>query len=207
MVQKYQLCLAFDTASDITSVACLDSLGNQSIVSETLPRGQGELLMQMIQQTLQGMEKSPKDLTHIAVTVGPGSFTGVRIGLATARGLGLALKIPVLGVDNFSATAYSMSRRIKVVLESKRDDYFVQDFDAKGKPLNKPTLKTSAQLKKLADFTACGSGAQRLAEEINCKILSILQPLAVSTAQIALHAPQLTVAPHPIYLREADVSI
>ena len=207
MVQKYQLCLALDTASDVTSVACLDSMGHKSVVCETLSRGQGELLMQLIQNALKQIGKKPKDLTCVAVTIGPGSFTGVRIGLATARGLGLALKIPVLGVDNFTATAHAVSQRAKIVLESKRADYFVQNFNAKGKALNKPALKTATQLKKLAAFTACGSGAQRLAEEIGCKVLPISQPLALSAAQIALHSPQQTVAPHPLYLREADVSI
>lgn len=207
MAKKYQLCLALDTASDVTSVACVDSLGHQSVVCETLLRGQGELLMHLIQKALKEIGKTPQDLSCIAVTVGPGSFTGVRIGLATARGLGLALKLPVLGVDNFTATVYSITKRVKVVLESKREDYFVQNFDAKGAALNKPTLQTAAQLKKLVAFTACGSGAQRLSKEMGCKTLEVPQPLALSAAKIALYSPQKTVPPHPLYLRDADVSI
>ena len=207
MKQKTQLCLALDTASDTTSVACLSSTGESAALQETLPRGQGEFLFQMIQQVLQKMNKKTKDLTLIAATIGPGSFTGVRIGLATARGLGLALNIPVLGVDNFQATASLFSQKVKVVLESKRDDYFVQTFDKKNLAINTPSLETTTQLKKELPFLACGSGAQRLAEEIGCDIISSSTPLAFQVAKIALHEPNKTLEPHPLYLREADVSI
>ena len=207
MVKKNQFCLAIDTASDITSVACVGSDGTQVVMQELLPKGQGEFLMTMIQQVLQQAQKTPQDLTHIAVTIGPGSFTGVRIGLATARGLGLALKIPVLGVDNFQATAFRLNKAVKIVLESKREDYFVQDFDKNGKPLGNATLQTTEELKEQLPFNACGSGSDRLSQEIGCKVVKPTYPLALSAAQIALSEPKQTKEPHPLYLRDADVSI
>ena len=100
---KESLCLAIDTASDTTSVAVSSENGACAVEEMTSPRGQGEALMGMIQSVLNKLNKTPKDLTQVAVAVGPGSFTGVRIGLATARGLGLALGIPVIGVNNFVA--------------------------------------------------------------------------------------------------------
>ena len=147
MTKKQKLCLSVDTASDTTSVALCDEKGDCAVVHMTSACGQGEALMSLIQEVFQRMKKSPKDLTHIGATVGPGSFTGVRIGLATARGLGLALDVPVFGVDNFVATVYGLKKAVTVVLDSKRDDYFVQNFDKNGKPLDEPTLKTTAQLK------------------------------------------------------------
>ena len=207
MKKKQSLCLAFDTASDITSVAVVSGNGISSVVRMATPRGQGEVLMSMIQTALTQVQKTPKDLTHIAATIGPGSFTGVRIGLATARGLGLALKLPVFGVDNFTATAYALKKKMTVVLDSKRDDYFVQDFDAKGNTLTLPMLKSTAELKKLMPFTACGSGAEKLAQEVGCKVILPKQDLALSAAQIVLKEPQKTTKPHPLYLREADVTI
>jgi len=206
MTKRQKLCLAIDTASDVSSVALCDDEGRYAVTHMTATRGQGEALMGMIQDVLSQMEKSPKDLTHIAVAIGPGSFTGVRIGLATARGLGLALGIPVLGVDNFKATAYGLKKAVAVVLDSKRDDYFVQHFDAKGNAVDTPTLKTTLQLKS-ASFIACGSGTVRLAQEIKCKVMEPKQDLALSVAEIALQEPKNTAEPHPLYLRDADVTI
>ena len=207
MVKKQKLCLAIDTASDTTSIALLGDKSISACMQMKSERGQGEALMGMIQDLLTRFKKTPKDLTHIAVTVGPGSFTGVRIGLATARGLGLALKIPVLGVDNFLATAYHMNQKLTVVLDSKRDDYFTQSFSSKGSALGQPKIKTAQELNQNQHLTVCGSGAEKLAQEIHCNVLSSTQGLALSAAQIALNEPSKTVAPHPFYLRDADVTI
>ena len=206
MRKKTQFCLAIDTASDETSVACVAVNGDYSVLQEKLVRGQGELLMDMIQRVLQQMNKTAKDLTCIAVTVGPGSFTGVRIGLATARGLGLALNIPVMGVDNFYATAYQLSCAVTVVLDTRRNDYFVQNFDKNGKSLSTATIMTADRLKQIPKLVACGSGALKLKEEINCKLVEHM-PLALAVAKIALESPDKTVLPHPLYLRDADVTI
>lgn len=207
MVKKQKLCLAIDTASDITSVALFDNETISSCIQIRNERGQGEALMGLIQDILTRFKKAPKDLTHIAVTVGPGSFTGVRIGLATARGLGLALKIPVLGIDNFLVTAYHTHKKVTIVLDSKRDDYFTQDFSANGTALGEPKIKTTEELKQKQSLTVCGSGAEKLAQEIRCHALPSTQGLALSAAQIALNEPSKTVAPHPFYLRDADVTI
>ena len=207
MTKEHKLCLSIDTASDMTSVALCDDKGECAVARMISTRGQGEALMSLIQDVFQQMGKSCKDLTHIAATVGPGSFTGVRIGLATARGLGLALNVPVLGVDSFVASAYGLKRAVTVVLDSKRDDYFVQNFDKNGKAVNDPALKTIAQLKDSLPFVACGSGADRLAQDIKCKVVLPVQDLSLSVAQIVLNHPERTVLPHPLYLREADVTI
>ncbi len=206
MKKKERLCLGLDTTSDITSVACLSDQGKCACVQENCSRGQGEILFGLIQQVLDKMQKLPADLTHIAVAVGPGSFTGVRIGLATARGLGLALNIPVRGVDNFLATAYEQKRPVKIVLESKRSDFFVQDF-AKNMALSDPKVQTVAQLKQGRPLVVCGSGADRLAKQIDCVVTGAMQPLALAVAQIMLFDFNKTIEAHPLYLRDADVTL
>ena len=85
MIKRMPLYLAIDTSSDEMSVALVSSIGNMVFRTLSQTRGQGEVLFSLIQQTFKELNKTPKDLTHIVVTVGPGSFTGVRIGLATAR--------------------------------------------------------------------------------------------------------------------------
>lgn len=210
MQKKEQLCLGIDTTANAIGVACIDHMGRSACAYQEMATGQGELLMSFIQNVLKKLKKTPADLTHIAVTVGPGSFTGVRIGLATARGLGLALKIPVLGVDNFVATSVGHTKQLphKVILDSKRDDYFVQDFDAKGHKKGNPHIYSASQLKKQLPFIACGNGAKKLAQQIGCHTPTAKDPiLALIAAQIALTHPQKTCQAHPLYLREADVTI
>ena len=206
MNKKQKLCLSIDTASDLTSVALVDDMGQKAVAELTVARGQGEALFSMISQLFDEMHKTPSDLTHIGVAVGPGSFTGVRIGLATARGLGLALGIPVLGVNNFQAVAGTAQGSGKIVLDSKRQDYFVQDFQ-KGHLVGVPALKTTDELKQELPFTAIGNGAKKLADTIGCDVMTSSEPTAITIAQIVLHRPQDTVEPHPQYLREADVTI
>ena len=209
MLKKKTLCLGIDTTSDAVCVACLDQEKGSMLIWKKAPHDQGELLMVFIQRILKQLYRTPQDLTHIAVTVGPGSFTGVRIGLATARGLGLALKIPVLGVDNFTATSFfhQLTQPHKVVLDSKRNDYCVQDFKANGEAKNSPKIYTAKQLEKYLPFTACGSGAKKLASEIGCQAINEPPILALAAAQIVLKARKKACAAHPLYLRDADVTI
>src|SRR5271163_505984 len=84
------------------------------------------------------------DLAAVGVTVGPGSFTGIRVGLAAARGFGLALGIPVLGVTSFEAIAWGVPAAARaggalaVVIDSGRVSRFLQAFDAALRPLGPP---------------------------------------------------------------------
>lgn len=207
MRKKEHLCLGLDTTSDMTSVACLSDTGEYACLQESCARGQGEILMDLIQQVLEQMRKVPPDLSCIAVAVGPGSFTGVCIGLSVARGLGLALKIPVRGVDNFLATAYDLKRPVKIVLDSKRTDFFVQDFSKKNLAISEPRIQTVVQLRQAMPFVACGSGAERLAEQIDCDLIAPNQPLALAMSRIALFDAKKTIGAHPLYLRDADVTL
>jgi len=206
MKLKNFLCLAIDTASDLNSVAVLLNGKTLSVRQLQSERGQGEVLFSLIQEVLAEAKKTPADLTHIVVSVGPGSFTGVRIGLATARALGLALKIPVLGVNNFNATAWHNPAAVTVVLDTKRSDYFTQTFDKNGHTMSEPSIQTSEQLQKNLPFIAIGSGANKLANQIPCATLSDVA-LAINLGQIAYTAPDLTIPPHPFYLKDADVTL
>ena len=131
--------LAIDSALGACSVAVWD----QTVISgqqEIMSRGHVEALIPMVQAVIteSGMEFSQLEL--IAVSIGPGSFTGLRAGLAAARGLGIALNIPVHGVTTLEAVAASAIRQrpsgpgdaILVALETKRADIYVQEFDHQG---------------------------------------------------------------------------
>ncbi|MGN0919659.1 MAG: tRNA (adenosine(37)-N6)-threonylcarbamoyltransferase complex dimerization subunit type 1 TsaB [Alphaproteobacteria bacterium] len=201
------LLLSIDTSASLVSVALSMGKRNVRFLEQEMERGQGEALIPMIQELFKGSDFAMKDLTGVAVAVGPGSFTGVRIGIATARAIAMALNIPVYGVTNFEAYSYSLLKPVTVVLDSKRDDYFVQKFDANGVALGAPKIATAKQLKKALPFVAVGSGANQLAGEIGCKVINKISPTAVSVARIALERLNHPMPAAPLYLREADVTV
>lgn len=198
--------LAIDTSNRVLSVALLTEKGNIFSKEKQMERGQGEALIPLIQELLNEAKEKVENLTAIAVAVGPGSFTGVRIGLACAKAFGLALNIPVWGVSNLEAEAYGLNQPITVVLDSKRGDYFVQRFD-KGKTLDEPHIETEEQLKESLPFVAIGDAAETLAQNIGCKIAQPKDPIAVAVAKIALSRKENPMPAQPLYLRQADVTV
>ncbi|MGN1063084.1 MAG: tRNA (adenosine(37)-N6)-threonylcarbamoyltransferase complex dimerization subunit type 1 TsaB [Alphaproteobacteria bacterium] len=201
------LILALDTSSATISVAVLNEENVLYYTQQTMERGHGEALIPLIDATLKRARAAISDITGIAVAVGPGSFTGVRVGLSTARGIGLALNIPVYGVTNFEAVAYGVLKPITVVLDTKRGDYFTQLFDANGHPSANPIIQSAEQLKHELPFTAIGDGALKLQAEIGCDVTEKISPTAVSVGKIALTRLAHPLPPEPIYLRDADVTL
>ena len=130
------LILGFDTATS----ACSAALWRDGAVAarrfEPMQRGQSERLMPMIQEVMDEAGAAFADLDLVAVTNGPGAFTGLRIGLAAARGLALAGNVPCLGVTTFEAIAAQVpaderrGRVLLVAIDAKRADVYVQVFDA-----------------------------------------------------------------------------
>ena len=201
------LLLSLDTSANYVSVALVSEVRTFAFLEEEMERGQAESLMPMIENVLQKAHKTMADIQGIAVTVGPGSFTGVRIGLAAARAFGLALGVPVYGVTCFEVWAYHLGRACKVVLDSKRDDYFVQSFDNDGRATDEPSIQSTEKLKSELPFVAVGTGAQALSEEIGCEAVIKISPIAVAAARIALSRLDNPMPPKPLYMRDADVTV
>lgn len=201
------LMLAFDTSASTVSVAVLDEARVWSYQEREMERGHAEALMPMIQAVLDASKVSLKEIGGIAVSLGPGSFTGVRVGLAAARAFALALNVRVYGVTTFEAWAYHVGKPAWVVLDTKRDDYYAQFFDAEGKPTSEPSILSSEQLKEKLPFDALGTGAEKLASEINCGLIQKISPIAVSIGRVALGRMDHPLPPDPIYLRDADVTL
>ncbi len=108
---------------------------------EAMSRGQAEALMPMVAALIEETGVRFAELDRLAVTVGPGSFTGLRIGLAAARGMALATRLPLVGVTTLEAVAHAVpaaereGRRLLVVLEAGRPDLYLQLFDPALAPL------------------------------------------------------------------------
>ncbi len=216
------LILALDTAGDACS-ACVFDAGASRVVaerSEAMARGHAEALFPMIKALLAEARLAPGALAAVAVTTGPGSFTGVRVGLAAAKGLGLSVGRPVLGVTTLEALAEPVlgrGRPVLVVLDARRGELFVALFGANGAVLGAPAAVTPHDLAAFVEaaggsgggLVAVGSGAA-LAAEILGPVVARQDAAAVpgigAVARIAarrLGAPD-TAPPVPLYLRGAD---
>lgn len=145
-----QAVLGLDCATGGCAAALLRD--GQVLASQSWPmeRGQAAALAPLVAELLAQAGLAPADLGRIGITIGPGAFTGIRIGLAFARGLGLALKIPVIGVTVFEALAAARAPAdfapagLLAAVDSRRAELFLQAYDAQGRPEGEPRALTPA---------------------------------------------------------------
>jgi tRNA threonylcarbamoyladenosine biosynthesis protein TsaB len=164
--------LAFDSSGGGCSAAVLGDDRVLARESVAMLRGQAEHLVPMIARVMAAAGISFNDLELIGVTLGPGAFTGVRIGIATAQGLALATGVPALGLGSFEAVAAAVpddllaGRGLLVAIESRREELFLQAFDHARRPLGEGALVASESWHLSAPpgpLVIAGDGAERLA--------------------------------------------
>ncbi|MFQ5958046.1 MAG: tRNA (adenosine(37)-N6)-threonylcarbamoyltransferase complex dimerization subunit type 1 TsaB [Alphaproteobacteria bacterium] len=142
--------LALDTATAACSVALWGSGALRARRFAAMTRGHAEALMPMVEETMAEAGLAYADLDAVAATVGPGTFTGLRVGLAAARGLALAAGLPVLGVTTLEALAHGLApgacagRSVVAALDARRGEVYVQQFDAARVPLGPPQTAVPA---------------------------------------------------------------
>ena len=183
-----------------------------------MAQGQAEALVPMIDAVLTEARLDVGALDLIAVTVGPGSFTGLRTGLATARGLALASGRPLVGVTSFATVADAVAievgeRPLIVALESKRAELYLQRFDHGG--AGAPVLLSAGLWPSFVPaerFVIAGDGAARLAAGLSGAAFLLAERYAHSSAVAAARlAPGLwqsgAASPLPLYLRAPDVTV
>lgn len=126
------LILAIDTAAPRLQLALLRDGEHVETLLEDMATGQAEHLFPALAELLGRTGVAYKDLTRVAVTTGPGSFTGLRIGLSAARGLGLALSIPVVGIPSLLALSLMTPGASAVLLDARREEAYFQKFSDPG---------------------------------------------------------------------------
>ena len=172
---------------------------------EARERGQAERLVPMLAEILAEAQIGFGDLDRIAVTTGPGSFTGVRVGLATAIGLGLARDCPVIGIDSFTAFAASMraDSRQAIVIESRRAELYWRIMNE-----TEPACGTPAEIAAALPpgMSVGGDAAGRLAGYGTRFGITPRQPGpdTEQLAQLAVTLPLPTSFPAPVYVRPPD---
>ena len=132
--------LAIDTAAPRLQLALLLDDGRVDVSIDEIATGQAELIFIRIAQLLARHGVGYADLTRVVTTTGPGSFTGLRIGLSAARGVGLARGIPVIGVPSLLGLSLSVAGPSTVLLDARRGEAYFQTFAAAGEPLTAARL-------------------------------------------------------------------
>jgi tRNA threonylcarbamoyladenosine biosynthesis protein TsaB len=176
---------------------------------DPMARGHQERLAPLVQEVMAEAGLGFEALDRIGVTVGPGSFTGLRVGLAFAKGLSAALSIPAVGVGSLEALAQPFSGRVLAVLDAKRGQVYLQAFEdgaALSAPDALPLEIAAARVVEFAPQVMVGTGAPLLAAvrpAARIEPLDHTDPLAVALVAAA-RAP---VPPRPLYLRAPDAKL
>jgi len=213
--------LAIDTALEACAAAVLDTGQPSGGTQESLAmlRGHAEALMPLVARVMERADLTFADLDRVAVTVGPGSFTGLRVGISAARGIGLAAGKPVVGLSTLAAFATPFiaaddTQPVVAAIDARHDHVYLQVFGPGGRTLVAPRL---ASLREAAQ-RAAASGAPRLAGTA-AKLVAAAWPAdergpsAVEeqrapdiawVARLGAAAQDTGSAPKPLYLRAPD---
>ncbi len=220
--------LSFDSSAAACSVALSNITEIFACDFKKMSRGQAEYLMPMIKKTLMKSGLRPCDIDMVAVTIGPGAFTGIRIGLASANAFGLALNIPVVGITTTRAVAMAQDnpqgKDILVAIDSKRADIYMEILSPNGISKMQPKLLSLDDIVKFiandSDLLICGDAIPRLlpilaAAEINY-IHAWQENIFPDPAVIAKLATEDFIKygamafenkPKPLYIRPPDASL
>jgi len=212
--------LAIDTALAACSAAVLDTAYGGILASESLPmmRGHAEALMPLVARVMKASGVAFRDLDRVAVTTGPGSFTGLRVGISAARGIALATGMPAVGVATLSAYAAPYlgaddKSPVIAAIDARHDHVYLQVFAPGGRTLIAPRLAAlSEAVRAASDTAAClvGSAAQAVAAGLAktapppVTVDARAAPDIAWVAQIGAVVPEATEPPKPQYLRAPD---
>lgn len=201
-----------DTSVKGCNIALFDNEKILAQVQNPIERGHAEIILPLFQKLIQGINKTPQDIENIYVSIGPGSFTGLRVGLTTAQFMGFSLQIPVHGLSTFqifSCAVLQQNNRM-ILVETKRADYYCQIIDQNHEPISEAQcLSPNDVVNQIAeDMIVTGDAANRFQRDINYKGQIINQEMvnveavvyAIQSGDLAYHKPEA------FYIRDADVS-
>jgi len=202
--------LALDTALGLCSAAVVEDGTARATLSEAMQQGHQERLAPLVAMVMAEAGFDFSQLDRIAVTVGPGSFTGLRVGLSFAKGLGFSLNVPVVGLDSLTAIAASAPRSGSglAVIDARRGQAYVGHFNGQA-PRGAPE---ALRLDDLAVFPTpdwiAGPGVDLVRDLYpQAEVDARLGADPVALARLAAVADPATSLPEPVYLRAPDAKL
>jgi len=212
--------LSVDTCLGACSVAILDGDKTLAHLFELMDRGHAEALAPMVDNVMRASGITYPDLDRLAVTVGPGTFTGQRVGLAFMRGMRVALKKPLIGITSLETMAHQATTETKIPFaaalhDARRDEVYLEVV-RDGETILEPTVLLFANaITKLEELCArasqlvlCGTAAPRAKEALSgAELSAIRQPDALWAARLAANRPEPDQPPRPLYLRAPDAKL
>lgn len=217
--------LAFDTCFDACSVCIVQTRGEGAVelagALERFETGHAEQLLPMIEEVMQRADLTFEDIDLLAVTVGPGTFTGTRIGVAAARALALSTGIAVVGASSLAVMAEAALREpgsqpyhseLAVAVDARRGQAYVQLFGASAsEPKSPPQLLSIEDASQIGDgpLIVVGSAAEAVAaaapagRRVTARLPDLL-PDAAALARMAMALPASQAPLAPLYLRPPD---
>jgi tRNA threonylcarbamoyl adenosine modification protein YeaZ len=202
--------LAFDTATPYVTVALHDG---ESVVAEARSEQRmrhGEQLAPLIDHVLREAGRDRKELTALAVGTGPGPFTGLRVGLVTARTLAMVLDVPAYGVCSLDAVALeaaeglAYSNDLVVVTDARRKEVYLAAYDEQGARVSGPVVDRPAAL--ATDLPAAGEGAVLYPEAFSRPVAPAFPSAGWLARAVVEERVELT-GPEPRYLRRPDAAV
>ena len=169
--------LAFDTSTEKFSISILKNNKVVLNLSKILNKTYSKFLIPLLKDSLEQSRLDIKKINSILISLGPGSFTGIRIGIAAAKGLGMAHKINISGYNNMDILVNSIDsgiqgKKVVSIIKSKKNNYYFQLFDSKKKPIKKISFFSLNDLPKFffnKNIVFCGDLDNELIKEIKKK--------------------------------------
>jgi tRNA threonylcarbamoyladenosine biosynthesis protein TsaB len=212
--------LALDTALDACSVALVDTNREQPLAALTieLDRGHAEALIPAVERVMRAAGAGFDAIDRIVTTIGPGSFTGLRVGISAARGFALVARKPAIGVTtlaSLSAPFVTQNDAVPVVaaIDARHGNLYLQMFGAGGRTLVAPracTVREAIRAVSLGPVKIVGSAAPMLAAlwpgsaPAPVAVDGRSAPDIVWVARLGAAADPAQAKPRPLYLRPPD---
>ncbi|WP_341240883.1 tRNA (adenosine(37)-N6)-threonylcarbamoyltransferase complex dimerization subunit type 1 TsaB [uncultured Nocardioides sp.] len=202
--------LTFDTATPRVAVALHDGSDVVAELEAERAMKHGEQLAPLVDAVMRQVGVVRQDLTAIGVGVGPGPFTGLRVGLVTARTLAFVLEIPVYGVCTLDVLAVeavdtgAVDRDFVVATDARRKEVYLASYDADGTRLDGPVVDKPAEL--ATDVPVVGEGALLYPEAFPLAV-GPQRPSAGWLARVVAQERAELLDPEPMYLRRPDAEV
>ena len=207
--------LALETSSRRGSVALCEERQSVAVLTHEAPNSHAERMLKLVAEALALAGWSRSSIDRIAVGCGPGSFVGIRTGIALAEGLGLGLGRPVVGIGSLQAmlwAARTQAPRRAALLDARREEFFLAAQDGNGDELLSPTAVPRALVAEVLtgfgqDCLLVGEAAAQLFPEARRAQGQITElPHALAVAELAVTLDPAAFPAIPLYVRDAGAT-